>query len=254
MNGLLVGLGGMTVLFSTVMIRAETIKIGVAANFARTMTKIGAAFEHTTGHRVLFTFSSTGTLFIQIKNGAPYDAFFAADRLRAELLIKAGLAIEKSKFVYALGKLALFSPRFPINDNPLPILQESNFKHLAIANPLTAPYGAAAVEVMQAMKVFQTLQPKLIRGQNIAQVFQYIISQNAPLGFVALSQLVEREIYPSQQKTYYLPPQSMYTPIQQMAVVLKQTQKAEVVHLFMALVKSPQGIKIIQHYGYGIPP
>ncbi|MFO1417203.1 MAG: molybdate ABC transporter substrate-binding protein [Methylotetracoccus sp.] len=177
-----------SVLF-TVGASAETVQVAVAANFAGPMEKIAQAFEASTGHKAALSSGATGKFFTQIQNGAPFEVLLSADAATPKKLEKEGLAVPGTTFTYAIGKLVLWSSRPAYVDNDGKILKGGNFKHIALANPKTAPYGAAAVEVMNRLGLYKTLEPKFVQGENIAQTHQFIATGNAELGFVALSQV-----------------------------------------------------------------
>lgn len=168
---------------------AEEIRVGVASNFANAVKTLAEHFEIDTGHKVTLVFGSSGELYAQIRNGAPFDAFLAADIKRPELLEKEGIALPGSRFAYASGKLILWSPMAGYVDPDGKILKQGDFRHLAIANPKLAPYGMAAREVLQARGVWDVLKVKTVRGENIGQAFQFVRSGNAELGLVAWSQV-----------------------------------------------------------------
>lgn len=232
---------------------AETAKIAVASNFTKTIEQIGAEFKKDTGHDLKFSFGPTGKLFAQIKNGAPYDAFFAADEKRALKTIEEGLAVESSYFVYAQGQLALYSRQFPVAEQPLQVLQQAEFNHLAIANPKTAPYGTQAEFFLKQKGLYAAVQNKIVNGESIAHAFQYVATQNAEIGFIALSQVVDPQSPIYQKGQYWLVPQADYNPIKQGAVVLKRGQDNAAIKAFMEYIKTPKALEIIHAYGYSTP-
>jgi molybdate transport system substrate-binding protein len=196
----------------------------------------------------MLIFGSTGKHYAQIKNGAPFDAFFAADVRRPELLEKEGVALPGSRFTYAIGKLVLWSPKTGYVDPDASILERGEFHHLAIANPKLAPYGKAAQEILQALGLWDRHSGRLVRGENIGQTFQFVDSGNAEFGFVAYSQVK----HPNQpiKGSFWEVPQSLYTPIKQQAVLLKDKEAARV---FLSFVRSDEALKIIHDYGYDTP-
>ena len=223
---------------------AEEIRIAVASNFATTMKILSHRFETDTGHKVTLIFGATGRHFAQIINGAPFDAFFAADSKRPQLLEQNGLIQSESRFTYAFGRLVLWSPRPDYVDPQGKILQSGDFLHLAIANPKLAPYGRAARQVLKKSDLWQLLFPRLVRGENVSQAFQFVSSRNAELGFVAYSQIR------AAAGSFWQPPQNAYDPIKQQAVLLKANDTASA---FLAFVKSRTGRLIIKSAGYGVP-
>ncbi len=232
-------------LWVPVCAKAEIIHLAVASNFREPAREIAARYEQHSGHQVVLSFGSTGKHYAQIKNGAPFDVFFAADARRPQLLEEAGVAIAGSRFTYARGRLVLWSPRNDFVDPQGKVLQAGQFSRIAIANPELAPYGRAAKEVLQAKGLWQALSTRLVRGENIGQTYQFVKSGNAQLGFVAYSQVIQ----PNQTITgsYWLVPQQMYRPVKQQAVLLKNTRA---IQKFINFVKGPEAKAIIQAYGY----
>jgi len=230
------------------LIFADEIHIAAASNFSATLKQLVKQFEASNHHKVTLAFASTGKQYAQILHGAPFDAFFAADAKHPKLLEKQGLAIPKSRFTYALGKLVLWSPKATLVDKDAKILESKKFNYLSIGNPKLAPYGRAAKQVLQAQKQWVSLQNQLVRGENIGQAFLYVKSGNAQLGLIAYSQIK----HPLQAITgsFWMPPESLYDPINQQAVLLKNTLATR---QFMDFIKSDSAQQLIQSYGYGIP-
>ena len=227
---------------------AEEIRVAAASNFTDAITSIARRFEAITNHKVTLIFGSTGKHYAQIKNGAPFDAFFAADVRRPELLENESVALPGSRFTYAVGKVVLWSPKTGYVDSEGRILESSEFRYLAIANPKLAPYGKAAQEILQARRLWGRLSGRLVRGENIGQTFQFVKSGNAELGFVAYSQ-VKRPNQPI-EGTFWEVPQTLYTSIEQQAVLLKDSVAARA---FLSFVRSREALKIIHDYGYDTP-
>lgn len=227
---------------------ADEIRVAVASNFVHTMKSIAERFTDKTGHKVILIFGSTGKHYAQIKNGAPFDAFFAADVQRPELLEEEGVALPGSRFTYAVGKIVLWSPKMGYVDSAGNVLEQGGFRYLAIANPKLAPYGKAAQEVLHARRVWASLQENIVRGENIGQTFQFVKSGNAELGFVAYSQ-IKRPGHPVEGSFWEIP-QSLYTPVEQQAVLLKENNAAQA---FLRFVKSETSRNLIRDYGYSVP-
>ena len=225
---------------------ADEITVAVATNFVGAMNALVERFEATSGHDVLVSSGSTGGYYAQIKNGAPFEAFFAADTERPRLLEAEGLAVPGSRFLYAVGRVALWSTRANYVDADGRVLETGDFRHLAIANPELAPYGAAARDVLTARGLWDRLQPRLAMGQDIGQAYSFVQTGNADLGFVAWAQLTQpgREIGGS----YWLVPESLHRPIEQEAVLLRDVPAARALLEFM---KSGEAREIIRGYGYG---
>lgn len=225
---------------------ADEIKVAVATNFVPAMDALVDRFEAASGHTVLVSSGSTGGHYAQIKNGAPFDAFFAADSERPRLLEAEGVAVSGSRFLYAVGRIALWSLRPGYVDDAGAVLETGGFRHLAIANPELAPYGAAAEDVLTARGLWDELQPRLVTGQDIGQAYSYVQTGNAELGFVAWAQLRQpgREIAGS----YWLVPESLHRPIAQEAVLLRDVTAAR---QLLEFIKGPEARAIIRGFGYG---
>jgi len=239
------------VLFSKNLL-ADDLRVAVASNFSSTMASIIQKFEAATNYKVKQIVGSTGKLYAQIKNGAPYDIFFAADSRRPKLLEKEKRTIAGTRFTYAKGQLILWSPeKNYINKNTDIFLLirtgKLKFRWFAIANPKLAPYGQAAKEVLLKYGVWKPLDGRLVRGENIGQTFQFIKSGNAKLGFIAYSQVKNTQQPIS--GSYWLVPPLDYQPIVQQAVLLKDSDAA---HAFISFVQSKKILQLIRNYGYGI--
>ncbi len=223
---------------------AESTRIAVAANFAAPMEAIVHAFEAQSDHRVSVSFGSSGKLFAQVHNGAPFDAFLSADSSKPEALIDAGMALADSRFTYAIGTLALFAGD---GSDARARLQTGDYNKLAIANPRLAPYGAAAVETLQHLGLGDSARAKLVTGENISQTWQFVYSGNAALGFVALSQLIKDGSVPGGT---WVVPGEMHTPIRQDAVLLTRGRQNPATVALLDFLQSDAANSIIQHYGY----
>ncbi len=224
------------------------VAVAVASNFAGTLKTITKRFEAATGHKVHISVGATGKQYAQIRHGAPFDLFFAADSRRPELLESEGFTQPGSRFTYALGKLVLWSPLPAYVDPQGKILEQGDFKHLAMANPRLAPYGKAAREVLQALGLWQRLQPRTVRGENIGQAFQFVKSGNAELGLVAWSQI--KRAGPPAPGSHWAVPTLLYSPIEQQAVVLKPSKATRE---FAAFVRSNEVKALIRDSGYDLP-
>ena len=224
---------------------AAMATIAVAANFRDAAGEIGAAFQSSTGHTVRFSFGSTGQLFVQIAQGAPFDAFLAADSERAAKTIAEGLGVSGSRFTYARGRIALFSIDDQLVAGP-ETLEGRGFSKLAIAEPASAPYGAAAVQALQALELFAKLKDRIVRGLNVAQTYQFVHTGNADLGFVALSQIARHS-----DGSRWIVPKRLHEPIAQDAVLLKRGQSNEAAREFLDFLRGDQSDAVRQKYGYG---
>lgn len=229
-------------------VQAGEVGVAVAANFTAPMQKIAQAFEQETGHKAVLSFGSTGSLYVQIKNGAPFQAFLAADEETPLRLEKEGLAQAASSFTYATGKLVLWSRQPGLVDNKGDILRSGKFQRIALANPKLAPYGAAAVETLTQLGLLPALQSKIVQGDNIAQAYQFIASENAQLGFVAMSQVVvDGKLI---QGSAWVVPAALHAPLAQAAVVLGKGSDNPAAVAFMRFLRSDRAKSIIRSFGY----
>ncbi|WP_068081168.1 molybdate ABC transporter substrate-binding protein [Polycladidibacter stylochi] len=226
---------------------ADDLQIAVAANFQQTAKEVGKVFEAETGHTIKFSFGSTGTLYNQVSQGAPFDIFLAADMKRPKMAVENGFGIEGSVTAYAQGRLALYSSDDSISPS-VETLKNGGFGKLAIANPKTAPYGQAAKQALDELKLWKNVEPFLVQGNSIGQTFQFVATGNAPIGFVAFSQIAQKP-----QSSYWLVPGNLYQPINQGAVLLKNSQGKIAALMFMQFLQSDQAVSIIENYGYKRP-
>lgn len=226
---------------------AGEVSIAVAANFTDTTRELVERFETKTGHTVSASFGSTGKLYAQIQNGAPFDVFMAADVRRPALIEKERAGVPETRFTYARGKLVLWSPASDAFDDAESYLAEQPFARLAIANPKTAPYGLAARQVLEHLGHWEALQGKLVRGDSIAQAFQFVATRNAQAGFLALSQV---KSWQDQEGSLWQVPQEYYQPIDQQAILLNRGTSNEAALAWIDFLKSDTAIAIIRDYGY----
>ena len=233
--------------------KAEEVTVAVAANFTAPMQKIAQAFEQDTGHKALLVFGATGKFYAQIKNGAPFAVLLSADDETPARLEKEGVAISGTRFTYAIGRLALWSKNPLLVDDKGQVLlgnatDKNSFKKLAIADPKLAPYGAAAIEVLDRMGALAKVRPKLVQGDSIGQAFQFVMTENAELGFVALSQIsIDGRIT---QGTAWVVPQNLYTPLKQEAVLLPLGKNNAAALALMKYMLTDRAQAIIRAYGY----
>ncbi len=229
---------------------ADEVQVAVAANFTAPMKEIVVQFEHDTGHKVQAAFGSTGKFYAQIQNGAPYDILLAADDETPLKLEKEGAAVANSRYTYAIGKLVLWSAQSGYVDDKGEVLKTGGFPHLALANPKLAPYGAAAVEVLQKLKLYGGLASRFVQGENIAQAHQFVASSAAPLGFVALSQVLEGGKLKS--GSVWVVPVNLYTPIRQDVVMLSRGKGKGAASAFLTYLKGDKAKAVIRSYGYAL--
>lgn len=226
-------------------IHAAEVHIAVAANFTAAMKEISAHFEQETGHKTLVSFGSTGKLYAQIVNSAPFEVFLAADQKRPHLLYEQD-KLGEQPFTYAIGKLVLWS-RDKQREVSAAALKAGDFKYLALANPKTAPYGAAAVQVMEHLQLLKPLRNKWIKGDSIAQAHQFVATGNAELGFVALAQIAL-----DATGARWEIPQDYYKPIRQDAMLLKRGADNAAAKAFVEYLQSEAAKTVIQRFGYGL--
>ncbi|QAU34336.1 molybdate ABC transporter substrate-binding protein [Janthinobacterium sp. 17J80-10] len=228
--------------------QAGEVQVAVAANFTAPMQKIAAQFEKDTGHKAVLAYGATGKFYAQIRNGAPFDVLLAADDETPAKLEKEGAAVPGSRFTYAIGRLVLWSAKPELVDGKGDVLKKGDFTHLSIANPKIAPYGAAAVEILKALGLLDAVQPKFVLGESIVQAYQFVSTGNAPLGFVAMSQVYEDGKLKS--GSAWLVPPNLHSPIRQDAVILEKGKGKPAAEALMRFLKSDQARQIIRPYGY----
>lgn len=226
--------------------RAAEVHVAVAANFTAAAQEIAAAFKKTSGDDAVLSFGSSGQLYTQITQAAPFDIMLSADDERPKKAVAEGFGVAGSSFTYAIGKLVLWS-RDPGTVKDATSLENGTFEKLSIASPTAAPYGAAAVETLKNLKLYEKLQPRIVQGSSIAQAFQFVETGNAQLGFVALAQLVG-----APAGSRWLVPQNLYTPIRQDAVLLETGAANPAAKAFLAFLQGPEARAIIERYGYAV--
>jgi len=231
---------------------AEPLRVAVASNFLMPARVLAQRFEQVHGRQVVVSAGSTGKLYAQIVNGAPYSIFLAANATEPRRLEADGRAVPGTRMTYGTGRLVLWSM-----DSDLlkvgagaDLLRQGHFTRLAIANPKTAPYGAAALQTMRSLKLdTKGLRSRLVRGENVSQAYQFVASGNADLGFVALSQLSNPERPAS--GSHWLVPEDLHDPIEQQAVLLIGGADDVDARSFMDYLRSTEARRLIRDYGYG---
>ena len=243
----LIGLVSLAAALFATQAMAADVPVAVAANFTEPAKDIATAFEKKTGNHVVMTFGASGAFFSQIEQGAPFEVFLSADAERPTKLEADGFGLKGTRFVYAYGQLVLWSPTPGLVDSQGAVLAKGNFDHLSIADPAAAPYGAAAVETLKTLNLYDKLQPKIVKGTSIAQAFTFVQSKAAELGFVALSQVIKQT-----GGSEWIVPKADYTPIDQQAILLKPGAGDPAAKAYLDFLKSPDAIAIIKSYGYEV--
>jgi molybdate transport system substrate-binding protein len=223
---------------------AETVSVAVAANFTKVAEQLAPLFKTETGHDVSYSFGATGQLYTQISQGAPFQVFLAADDQRPAKAVKEDLGVEGSVFTYAVGALALYGGTTDVSDGEA-VLAAGAFDKIAIADPATAPYGAAAMETLDKLGLTSQIEPKLVTGENITQTLQFIETGNAELGFVAASQVVGKT-------GVWIVPESYHAPIRQDAVLLTTGQDSEAAKAFVDFLQGEAAREVIESAGYNV--
>ncbi len=246
--------GGLMGLFGLLglAVQAAEVQVAVAANFSAPMKAIATEFQRDTGHTAVLALGATGQFYAQIRHGAPFAVFLAADDETPARLEKEGLAVPGSRLTYALGRLVLWSKRVGYIDPGGEVLRGGRFEKIAIANPALAPYGAAAIEVLDRLGLQERLTPRIVQGANISQAHQFVFSENAPLGFVALSQVMQNGRI--QEGSAWLVPSALHTPIRQDAVLLQPGRGQAAAQALLAYLQSAKAKAIIRSFGYELPP
>lgn len=227
---------------------AEPLLVAAASDLQFAFTEVGQAFAAETGHKVVFTFGSTGNLTTQIENGAPFDILAAANVSFVDRLTAQGLTIPETQQLYAQGRIVLIVNRQSgIQVVGLSDLLDPSISRIAIANPAHAPYGMAAQEALESAGVWTAIQDKLVLGENVSQTLQFVQTGDAPVGIVALSIANVPEV------TGTLLPAELHEPINQALAVIKSTPREDIARAFIAFVSSDQGREIMRRYGFLLP-
>jgi len=235
-------------LLAIVTAHADEVQVAVAANFTGPMQVISALFERDTGHKATLAFGATGKFYAQITNGAPFEVLLSADNETPARLVKEGYGVAGSPFTYAIGKLVLWSADPKLIDAKGEVLKKGGFKHIALANPKTAPYGAAAMQVMTRLGVTDSLKPLFVQGENILQTYQFISTGAAELGFVAYSQVIKNGQIGS--GSGWVIPGSLYDPIRQDAVILAKGKDKPAAIALLTYLKGEKAQAVIKSFGY----
>ncbi|MBS4018276.1 MAG: molybdate ABC transporter substrate-binding protein [Dechloromonas sp.] len=239
-----------TALLAATGVHAGEVQVAVAANFTEPAKQIAAEFTRDTGHLTKLSFGATGKFYAQITNGAPFEMLLAADDSTPARLEREGHAVAGSRFTYAVGTLVLWSSKANFVDAGGEVLKSGRFNKLSIANPKTAPYGAAAVETLKKLNLLEAVQPKFVQGENISQTLQFVSTGNADLGFVALSQVFQDGRITG--GSAWIVPAEMHDPILQDAVILKRGESNPAASALQAYLKGDKARAIIRRFGYAI--
>ena len=238
------------VLLVTGAAQAGEVQVAVAANFAGPMERIAAAFQRDTGHKAILASGATGKFYAQIRNGAPFEVLLAADDATPARLDAEGRVVAGSRFTYATGRLVLWSAREGVVDANGAVLRTASYRHLAIANPKTAPYGAAAIATLDKLGLGASVRPRIVQGENIAQAWQFASSGNAELGFVAQSQDWRDGKFTS--GSGWIVPAAMHAPIRQDAALLKKGAGNPAAQALLRYLKTDKAKDMIRAYGYEV--
>lgn len=230
---------------------ADEVQVAVAANFTGPMQVIAPIFERDTGHKLSLSFGATGKFYAQINNGAPFQVLLSADDETPARLVREGKGVAGSNFTYAIGKLVLWSAREGYVDDKGEILKKGGFKHIAIANPKAAPYGAAAMQTLAKLGVADSIKPLVVQGENISQTQQFVSTGAAELGFVAYSQVIRNDKVGS--GSGWVVPEKFYDPIRQDAVILANGKDKAGVAALMTFLKGDKARAVIRSFGYSLP-
>jgi molybdate transport system substrate-binding protein len=226
---------------------AET-QVAVAANFTEPAREIAAGFKAATGHTAVLNFGSSGAFLTQLSHGAPYEVFLSADADRPTKAEKDGLAVPRTRFTYAIGRLVLFSKTPGLVDGGGKVLAGAGFQKIAIADPAAAPYGVAAIQTLRKLGRYEALKPKIVQGASIAQTYQFVDSGAAEVGFVALSQVINVK-----GGSRWVVPTADHAPILQQALLLRTGDRNPAARAFMDYLKTPAAKAVIRRYGYEVP-
>ena len=231
-------------------VNAGEVNAAVAANFTVPVQQIAALFEKETGNTVKFSFGSTGKFYSQIKEGAPFDVLLAADEKTPKLMEKEGLGVADTRFVYAVGKLVLWSAKPGYVDDKGAVLSKGGYNKLSYADPKLAPYGFAAEEVLHKMNLWDSVKSKMVTGESISQAYQFAATGNAEMAFIALSQITKDGKVTD--GSWWVVPAELYTPITQSAVMLTAAKDKKAAQAFLTYLKSEKALAIIRGFGYGL--
>ena len=230
--------------------QAGEVQVAVAANFAGPMEQLAAGFERDTGHKAIVASGATGKFYAQIRNGAPFEVLLAADDDTPARLESEGHAVAGSRFTYATGRLVLWSAKHGVVDAGGKVLGTGTYKHLALANPKTAPYGAAAVSTLHKLGLYDSVRPRIVQGENIAQAWQFASTGNAELGFVAQAQVWRDGKFTA--GSGWIVPATMHDPIRQDAALLSRGADNPAARALLHYLRSDKAKALIRTFGYEV--
>ena len=228
----------------------DEVQVAIAANFTAPAKLIAESFGKETGHKAVLAYGGTGKFYAQIKNGAPFEVLLAADNETPAKLVREGAGVTGSQFTYATGRLVLWSTKSGFVDDKGEALRKGEFRHLALANPKLAPYGAAAVETLTALKLLAAVEPKFVQAENIAQAHQFVATGNAELGFVALAQVMKDGKITD--GSAWIVPSALHQPIKQDAVLLDKGKGKPAAEAWLKFLKGDKAKAMIRSFGYEI--
>jgi len=234
--------------------RAGEITVAAASDLTFALTEIAQRFEKTSGNKVRLAFGSSGNFFAQIQNGATFDVFFSADVEYPRKLVAGGLAIGSTLQVYGVGRVVLWAPAgspLDVGKTGIKTLLDASVQKIAIANPAHAPYGRAAVAVLQSFKLYDQVRDKLVLGENITQAAQFVESGNAQIGILALS--LARAPTLKDKGRYWEIPIDSYPRIEQAAVIPTAARDQAVARAFLEYLRTPEVQAILRDYGFQPP-
>lgn len=232
-------------------VRAGEVSVAVASNFAAPMERLVPLFQKESGHTLKVSLGASGKLYAQIRSKAPFDVFLSADEEMPKSLMQEGLAVGGTRFVYATGRLVLWSAQPDFVDEKGGVLNKGNFNMLAIANPRFSPYGVASKETLTKLTMWNSIQEKLAKGENVTQTYQLAATEKADLAFIALSQVMRDGKVTA--GSWWLVPPEMHKPIQQSAVLLSGAKDPVAAKAFLAFLKSEKARAVMRGFGYELP-
>jgi molybdate transport system substrate-binding protein len=230
---------------------AGEVSVAVASDFAATMGRLVPLFQKESGHTVKVSTGASGKLYAQIRGGAAFDVFLSADEEMPKQLMQDGFAVGGSRFVYATGRLVLWSDQPDFVDEKAAVLNKGNFSMLAIANPRFSPYGVAAKETLTKLTMWNSIQEKLTKGENVTQTYQLAATEKADLAFIALSQVMHDGKVTA--GSWWIVPPEMHKPIRQSAVLLTKAKDPTAAKAFLSFLKSEKARAVMRGFGYEVP-